>query len=140
MYDKFLKYYDDEYKCDVYFKRTKLSNGQLAEILFEETYRVNKFIDYNVVFVIGSKRKNLNCSKMDSCSTGKVGLEGLIWAKKQIIEFEKFILKSNHKEKVYISVLWSDNRRRKVYERGLKKLGFKYQFAFGHKKLRKKIN
>lgn len=140
----FYKDIDDDSQC--YFKRTKLSNGQLAEIVFEETYHRDRFADYNVVFVIGSKRKNLNCSKFDHMTTGKVGIEGLLWAKKQILEFEEYILDRFPKErypneKVYISVGWSNNRRRNVYERGLKHLGFKYEVnMYGQKKLRKRID
>lgn len=145
MEDNFLRFYDEDENSDVYFKRTKLSNGQLAEILFEETYRRGKYADYNVVFVIGSKRKKLNCTMMEHTTTGKVGLEGLLWAKQQIIEFEKFILElypfeKFPNEKVYISVGWADNRRRNVYERGLKKLGYNYETnMFGQKRLRKEI-
>lgn len=144
MENNFLMFYDEAANSQIYFKRTKLSNGQLAEIQFEETYHRNKFADYNVVFVISSKRKNLNCSKMKHTTTGKAGLEGLLWAKKQIIEFQKFILEKFPKErypneKVYISVGWADNRRRDVYERSLKQLGFDYQYVFGQKKLRKEI-
>lgn len=145
MEDNFLLFYDKDDECDTYYKRTKLSNGQLAEIQFQETYHRNNFADYNVVFVIGSKRNKLNCTMMEHTTTGKVGIEGLLWAKKQIIEFEKFIFEKFPRdkypnEKVFISVGWADNRRRNVYERGLKNLGFKYEVnMYGQKKLRKEI-
>jgi len=70
--------------------------------------------------------------------TGKCGLEGLIWAKKQLIEFEEFI-KENKNEDVIISIYWTDNRRRDVYEKALKKNGYEIGYRHSCKCLYKKV-
>ena len=62
---------------------------------------------------------------------------GSVWAKNQIIIFEK----SDYcKDGDFISIYWTDNRRRDVYEYGLRKLGFIMGFRDGKKCLYKKIN
>ena len=56
--------------------------------------------------------------------TGHSGLEGLLWAKEMLKDFIETIRKKKnitHK----ICVFWDDSRRRDVYARGLKDLGFK---------------
>ena len=69
---------------------------------------------------------------------GKDGVETLIWAKNKLIEFED-ILRENYTKECYILVKWDDNKRRNVYERGLIKLGYKYDYIDGVKCLLKKI-
>lgn len=44
------------------------------------------------------------------------------------------------KNTIIIYCEWTDNRRRNVYERGLKSLGYTFGKAFGKKALVKKIN
>jgi len=56
--------------------------------------------------------------------------------KNQIVEFEKSVY---CKDGDFISVYWTDNRRRDVYEHGLKKLGFVMGFRDGRKCLSKKV-
>jgi len=69
--------------------------------------------------------------------TGRCGLEGLLWGKRQITEFEKT---DYCKDGDYIVIYWTDNRRRDVYEDGLKKLGFVMGYRDGKKCLCKKIS
>ena len=45
-----------------------------------------------------------------------------------------------HKDnKYYVIVGWDNNRRRNVYERGLKKYGYQYTYDDGYKHLKKRI-
>jgi hypothetical protein len=56
-------------------------------------------------------------------TTGKCGLEGLLWAKKKILEFEKY-LRKNSENPCSIHISGSDERRLKAYAWGLKKCGY----------------
>lgn len=116
------------YKPDeAFYKIDKLSNGQTIGIFF---YRndYNKRYMYYIYLVIANKKKYIWQSVMgqrDVVSfkeTGRCGLEGLLWAKQQIIDFES----SDHMHLGdMICVSWLDNRRRNAYIYGLTKIGYK---------------
>lgn len=142
MKNNFLRTCNEEDNFDYYYKRKKLSNGQFVQIEFQEAYQPSNFVDFNINLVIHSKKKKLNSDIVENQNTGHVGLEGLLWAKHQIVEFEDYIKSKKdffRNERVFLSVIWSDNRRRNVYERGLRDLGFKFCNAFNMKRLRKEI-
>lgn len=128
--------WDTEEEC--YVISDKLSNNQFIEIQFQEEWTSKKFF-YNVYLTISNKRKSKDNNFKKT--TGKCGLEGLLWAKNKIIDFEDFIKESDmHNERpVYVYVQWDDNRRRNTYERGLKNLGYKYSYVEGRKALMKQI-
>ena len=65
---------------------------------------------------------------------------GLFWVKNQINNFIDYIPTEypNHNN-IYLAVNWSDIRRRRVYARGLKDLGFKFSFIHGRRILIKKL-
>jgi hypothetical protein len=79
--------------------------------------------------------------------TGKDGLKGLLWAREQMIQFEHYIKENikEHNKNHIIFCMWDDNKRRDVYYRGLKDLGYHYDklhttFFNNCKVLLKKIN
>ena len=127
-----------------YFKTTKLSNNQTISIFFLKE-ELKRGLEYHVVLAISNKKKYIKqwiFGERDILSdrqTGKCGLEGLLWAKKQIIEFEKFLLEDKYSKDITICVNWLDNRRRKVYEYGLNKLGYSINYRYNSKCLSKKI-
>jgi hypothetical protein len=130
----FIKNKEQQYIC------TDKINGQFLQIKFYEEIYYDKIL-YFVCFEIRNKRYQIGKSWLKT--TGKIGLSGLLWAKEKIKEFENFIInKKIEKEKIsmYILVGWEDNRRRKVYERGLKNLGYKIDYMVGRKLLIKKIS
>ncbi|UVX98790.1 MAG: hypothetical protein [Bacteriophage sp.] len=70
-------------------------------------------------------------------TTGNCGLEGLIWAKNGLLEFEKFIKKDYLKQRIVIS--WTDNKRKKVYIHYLKRYGYRLKIHYGREFLIKDI-
>ena len=133
--------YDGDYHTYGYFKTHKLKNNQTIGIYFWK-HELSKSNDYVILLAIANKKKHLRqliLGEKDILTdheTGKCGLEGLLWAKKQIVEFEK---SDCCKDGDFISVYWSDNQRRDVYEYGLRKLGFMMGFRDGKKCLSKKV-
>ena len=126
---------DGEY-FNNYYDTCILNSGQMIKIEFQEDRSNDKYY-YNIYLVISNKRKSTKNTYLKS--TGKDGLKGLFWAKKKIIEFESFIKEKNKDVPIVIIARWDDNRRRNVYERGLKNLGYKYNMIFGSKALSKTI-
>jgi len=112
-------------------------NNKIAITFYKEYNEVkkNSIIFYQIYLRIKHKRKNNVTLKQ----TGKCGLEGLIWAKNKIIEFEEYIKTIDKDKRKIILVGWDDNRRRNVYHKGLKNIGYKYGFMFDKKYLFKEI-
>lgn len=145
-FDKIRIFAEDEI-IHGFYKSKKLSNGQTAMIVFEEQIRTTKKIEYSIIFAISNKKKNIIkwLEGKDDClsdkSTGKCGIEGLIWAKQQIIDFEKFINErlKYYNQDIILYVWWTDNKRRNVYEKALGKIGYKIAFRYCSKCLIKKI-
>lgn len=125
-----------------YFKTHKLQNNQTVFICFSR-FEFSKCNEYTIFLAIANKKKHIRqfvLGEKDILSdkeTGRCGLEGLLWAKKQIIEFEK----SDYcKDGDVISITWTDNRRRNIYEHGLRKIGFIMGYRDSRKCLYKKIH
>jgi hypothetical protein len=125
-----------------YFKKHKLSNNQTIAIFFMKEIEMG-ITEFHVLLAIANKRKYIKQWLMGERdvfgekTTGTCGLEGLLWAKRQLIAFENFI-KTRYKH-VIIVVNWLDNRRRKVYEYGLGKIGYRMGYRHSQKCLFKKI-
>lgn len=132
-----IEYYTREYMTFV--DTTILPSGQIAYIqVYRDTGR--KTDHYSIFFTIANKRKDIE--NTDFQITGKDGLLGLLWARDKVAEFETYIQECISFDKTKKHILyctWTDNRRRKAYEWGLKKLGFSYMYVFGHKALGKII-
>lgn len=109
---------------------TKLSNGQSAVICFDKNYRheIGSGYDYAVAFAIANKKKVLRqwlnsdgYGDLDMTTTGKCGVDGLLWAFKMVREFIGTHMYENDR----IIVYGSDARRQKVYRHFLTtRLGF----------------
>ena len=131
-------------KSHGYYSSCKLKNNQTATIFFLEDYS-NRDVTYCIAFAISSKRKNIKewisgeRDVLTNKQTGKSGVEGLLWAKKQIGGFEEFIVKKKHTGKVIMQVGWTDNRRRNIYERYLGRIGYKIGYRWGCKCLYKQL-
>ena len=105
---------------DVKYQTINTSGQTIRMIFYKWYYPFKKRIDWYVCFDIVDKRKDTFKYKQQ---TGTDGLKSLLWAKKCI---QHFIDSQINKEvDNVIIVQWDDNKRKKVYERGLKSLGFK---------------
>jgi len=119
-----------------YYDTKILPSGQTIRIEFQEDWSKSKY-NYNIYLVTSHKRKQAGYTCMKT--TGGDGLKGLLWAKKKVIEFEEFIKEEHPGIPVIIYCAWDDNRRRNVYERGLRNLGYRFTNLFGYKVLSKTI-
>lgn len=133
--------FDGDNKSHGYFKTEKLSNGQtIAIYLFRYECKSND--EYSVFVAIANKKKHIKQlidGQRDILSdkeVGRCGLEGLLWAKRQLLDFEDSEFCRNDD---VIIIHWTDNRRRNVYEYGLKKYGYIIGNRYGSKCLSKKI-
>jgi len=133
--------YDNDYHTYGYYKTHKLKNNQIIGIYLWK-HKFSKSNEYVILLAIANKKKHLRqliLGEKDILTdheTGKCGLEGLLWGKKQIVKFEE----SDYcNDGDYISVYWTDNRRRDVYEYGLRRLGFVMGYRDGKKCLYKKV-
>lgn len=110
---------------DEYRYRVKNSKNQTVELsvypFYEDREKNNYF--YTITLSVNKKGKGYEFGK----ETGKTGIESLLIAKKilkyHIDKFIDFTLRSGN---YYFVIWWDDNRRRDVYYRGLKDLGFIY--------------
>jgi hypothetical protein len=125
-----------------FYKIDKLSNNQTIGIYFwRNEFSDNK--EYQVFLAIVNKKKHirqfLSGEKdiLTNKETGKCGLEGLLWGKKQLIEFENSLYCNNGD---IICVYWTDNRRRDIYKHRLSKLGYVIGYRELKKCLYKKVN
>jgi len=107
-----------------YYDTSILPSGQTIRIEFEEEWSKSKNF-YNIYLVTSHKRKQADSTY--GLATGKDGFAGLLWAKNKIIEFESFIKEKYPDIPVIIYCHWTDNIRRKIYERGLSNIGYKYK-------------
>jgi hypothetical protein len=104
-----------------YFFKEKLSNNQTLEMnfIFEDIYIF-------VTLAIFSKREYV----YENRTYGKLGIKPLLIAK-TVMELFIDYMHENQIQNKKIIVRWADNRRRNVYYRGLKKLGFNFlQLSF----------
>lgn len=119
-----------------YYDTALLPSGQTIRIEFEEDWSHKKYY-YNIFLLITNKKKHSDYPF--NKSMGKDGIEGLLWAKRKIVEFEKFIVKEHKHTPIVIYAGWGNSKRRDVYERGLRNIGYKFNKVFGYKALCKKI-
>jgi hypothetical protein len=101
-----------------YKKEHILSNGQFCEIVFEKIENNKLQSIYEISFCISNNRNY----KYVNTQTGKCGLEGLLWAKKQIIKFEKYIINKENGKHIILFCGWKDEKRKNTYYRGLKNI------------------
>lgn len=90
---------------------------------------------FTVSLVILDKKKHIRkwmsgsgTSNLECMTTGKCGLEALLWAKNAILEFEKWIPGEwPWLESIRIDVGWADSRRKRVYMYGLRRHGYTFE-------------
>jgi hypothetical protein len=99
---------------------SKNEYNQTLRLEFNKWYFSYRNIEqWFVVFYISNKRKH-GYKFLEQ--TGKDGIKSLLWAKKCLIDFINNEINKNCETQI---VIYSDNeRRRKIYEYGLKSLGF----------------
>lgn len=110
-----------------YTAKTKFSNNQIGIIFLGKELMNNGRIDWNVSFGIYESEKEimrwLKRERNLDDITGKCGLEGLLWAKRTLLKFEKFI--KDDKLNQTIVVGWEEDKRGKVYKKYMtKKMNF----------------
>lgn len=119
---------------DMFWQRHTLSNGQVCMIGFVRDFSDGGTEEYNVVFAVADKKKQLRAffegSKENTItlkSTGKCGVEALYWAKDKILEFEEEIIGYNYGkgDNVAIIVTGEEKRRFRLYEKALSRYGYK---------------
>ena len=115
-----------------YKYRVKNSKGQIVEleiwVYYSDREQLTEYL--SVTLSVNKKRKGYEYGK----ETGKAGIESLLIAKKILQYHIDKILKRQrfHKWTYYIIIWWDDSRRRDVYYRGLKDLGFEFS-QYGNK-------
>ena len=120
--------------------KKKMPSGMTAQITFYGEHSDNQRIaDFSIWLTVYKKRNQISGNVLKE--TGRDGLLNLIFAKQAIVEFENFILREwgHYHEKIFIWAGWDDNRRRRVYHRGLKDIGYDFSEFRGQKVLLKRI-
>ncbi len=132
------KYYKEEDFEDKYYESSKRIKNQKILVCFQE--RFSKHLG-SVYFNVYLRIENKRTENLYRKTTGECGLQGLLFAKNSIIEFEKFIVNNNYYQdkRRYIHVSWDDNRRRDIYKRTLEKIGFRISKVNSRSILIKKI-
>ncbi len=126
---------DTRYEGYYYFKKETFNDF----VYYLEAYVEYTFKKETYWFALssGKKRKELDIY-IEKERKSKGGLQALIWAKKEILDFPEFIGNPFRKSR-YIAIRWADNRRRDIYARTLLKEGFQFQIIEREKVLIKKI-
>lgn len=103
------------------------------QIVCMEIYKYchSKVDEHWVMLTVKNKRKQIY-DDIYLTQTGKAGIETLLIAKEMLKTYIETLLDRRYNNTIFIE--WEDNRRRDVYERGLRDLGFKLDFR-GHKVL-----
>lgn len=142
-----IEFQKNPHYIDSYIAKCRMSSGMTTEISFlghmtrghSNEIRYDCPIEFHIGLNVYKKRKDKAFNFMKN--TGKDGLATLLFARKAIIEFESFIQEKTCRYKdIFIVVDWDDKRRRNVYERGLKSLGFEFDMLDGKKCLIKKYH
>jgi hypothetical protein len=136
-----IKKYEGDFMFPYCYAKRKF-NGQTVLVKFQ-SFEFNSSVQWNIVLSIYSKRKHDGKNHEQLKHTGKIGLDGLLFARKAIIAFEEF-LKTEFSHVVEINKFviycgWLDNKRRDIYHRGLTDLGFSYGLIDNKKVLMKTI-
>ena len=84
---------DYDKNTETWMEYYKLTNNQTCGIAFQKN-ETKKIIYWNVVFAVGDKKSyvkgyifNNDIGNLTCRTTGKSGLEALVWAKIKLIEF-----------------------------------------------------
>lgn len=124
-----------------YYAQTKFSNNQTGIIFFTKD-RLKNCTEFTVAFGISNKKKYikqwlLGKKDMESYITGNCGIEGLVWAKNALLQFEECISKIYRHSRIV--VIASDSRRKRIYRHYLEREGYKFCRYYGYEALIKNI-
>jgi hypothetical protein len=132
---KFKKVHEKGY-YPFYYNSTKIDNqsvtiffGIVEDYVDEKDHKQTH--KYNIGLAIGATRRQLirwynqENKLINGSVTGRIGLKGLVWAKNQLLEIERFIVKTDTKcDDAYIYIEGSDERRKRAYRDYLKRFGY----------------
>jgi hypothetical protein len=124
---------------DTYYK-TKVFNGTDYRLEVHSEH-CDKSVKFWINVGSGNKRKH-SVKFEENTSKRNGGIEALVWIKDQMFKFPSYYRNRYHVRKdqrLYICVGWSDNRRRDIYCRFLKKDGFRLSVIDKRKVLLKKL-
>jgi hypothetical protein len=129
----------------VLYKKEKLSNGQTFIMDFSEYDYTADTLYVNIGVQVYRKRKKRD-SEYNSCLvTSGVPAETAFLGMKSFRELEQIYIDAANKhwsdkyKNIIFTVYWTDNRRRDVYYKFLKKYGYEYGMIHGYKGLYKKV-
>jgi hypothetical protein len=100
------------------------------------------FIGYSVGFAIANKRKQIRNwldekpNNLELHYTGRCGIEGLVWAKKQLKEFEMFTLDKYPHKLIRIEIEGTNSKRMRVYRKALKDYKYSQSESIIYKKIK----
>lgn len=140
---RYININDDD---DWYYESIRRFDNQTAVIRF---YNNDSYYDskkkkntwmLTTVYAIGPEKQvnrwfNNEINDIDLTKSGKQGLKSIFWAKEQIKEIINIFKEEHPDDKLILQVHWVDNKRRDLYYRGLKDLGFKFNNLYGYKSL-----
>jgi len=112
--------FDDDYMYRGYITKTKI-DGKTGVLKFNECLTSKGYL-YFLSFSVKNKNKDKKWKYKQS--TGLTDPRFLFWAKRQLIKFEKFIIRQQFGS-IKICIGWEDLRRKRVYKWGLMKIGYK---------------
>lgn len=133
-HDRFETDVDDD-GMTFYYSAKVFPSGMTGRIEFLPTMSDNlceRDVFISVSLVVYRKRKHAwqhtaqGCG--DTVSTGRDGMQPLVWAKSELVAFEDFFATqtsycSNHR--VFMEVQWGDSRRKKLYQKVLEPMGYR---------------
>lgn len=121
MFEKILLNSDGDYEIK------SLIDGQTVKITFWRIHSIYDRYAYSLYLRILDKKKKDHINSLSIKNKVRIGIKGLLYAKEQLINFIDFIKELKNINSVDIYIFWEDSKRKRVYERGLRNLGFKYQ-------------
>ena len=107
-----------------------------VQVDFTDYSERNDRFEWFVSLCVYKKRKHRSRNFDEFRATTSNGIKNLLFAKKCIKEFQEYCKTELRQDcEHWLIVQWTDNRRRKVYERGLNNLGFETTSYDGAKSL-----
>lgn len=137
----------ENFKEHYYYKRHQLSNKQVCELRMYQ-YRAKDCTQFCVAFVVANKKKHIAAwfgdygggTRVDMKTTGKAGIEPLMWCKEQLLLFQKQIVRHYRKyERIKIVIYATDAKRFHAY-RYMKRYGYVEGVHFGCRALVKNFH
>ena len=119
---------------DVYYDRKSFPSGMTCEIAFDTESRDRELFVFPSLVVFHKRSQAWNDWNE---STGRDGIEPLLWAKSRLVDFENQMGYSWDKTTIYVS--GSNGRRMRVYTKVLSKMGYTVCHDNGCRELKKVI-